>query len=247
MTDIAKWVAALACPTREQVIDAALALLPRGRAWQNHESRPDPGLEGGFAKRDFEPGDFGVETRPASVLYQFWSAVGEFMSIIARRWCALRLEFWCATHSETHDLWMAEYGLPDDCDPFPDLCAKVAAIGGARCEYYAEIAARAGWSIACIDKNKTCGDRAGSRRAKAGFAQPGAVRMQPYLTILVDLPASPAYVAGPRAKRVQAGAFKAGRRLICHVPEVINISALECLMARIVHAEVVIEYGVING
>jgi hypothetical protein len=30
---------------------------------------------------------------------------------------------------------MAEYGLPDGCDPFPDLCTKVAAIGGTRCEY----------------------------------------------------------------------------------------------------------------
>jgi hypothetical protein len=238
--------APLRCPTADEVLSSALALLPRGRAWQSNEGGPVAGLD-----RDFAPGEysdaFAIRYRRGSVLRRFWTAVAEVYAHLNRRLCDLRLEFWCATHSETHDLWMAEYGLPDDCDPFPDLCAKVAAIGGTRCEYYAEIAARAGWSIACIDKNKTCGVRAGSRRAKAGFAQPGAVRMQPYLTILVDLPASPAYVAGPRAKRVQAGAFKAGRRLICHVPAVINISALECLMARIVHAEVVIEYGVING
>lgn len=247
MANLTAWINALHCPTREQMIDIAVALLPRGRAWQNHETGPDAGAPGGFSKKAFQNDAFAVDYRPPSVLRQFWAAVGEFLTFTAQRFCALRLEFWCATHSETHDLWMKEYGLPDACDPFPDLCAKVAAIGGTRCEYYAMIAARAGWDIRCIDKENRCGSRAGHGLAKAGRAQPGAVRRQPYLSILVDLKNSPAYVAGPRARRAMAGRTKAGRRLICPVPSVINLNSLECLMARVVHAEIVIEYGAIEN
>lgn len=246
MANLSDWIDALRCPTRQQMTDIAMALLPRGRAWQTNEGGPDAGVAGGFSPHGFQPDAFAATARPASVLHQFWSAVAEVFLFVAQRFCALRLEFWCATHSETHDLWMEEYGLPDACDPFPDLCAKVAAIGGTRCEYYAAIAARAGWSIDCIDKENRCGTRIGGSRSKAGRARPGSARTQPYLVIVVDLKNSPAYVAGPRALRPQIGRIKVGRRLTCYVPEVINLTSLECLMARVVHAEIVIEYGVIN-
>ena len=116
-----------------------LALLPRGRAWSTHDGGPFPGDR----------------------LYQFWTAVAAVFEYANQRMCDLRREFFCATESETNDAWLADYGLPDDCDPYPDLCAKVAAIGGARCEDYAAIAARAGWDIECIVTTSSCGATAG--------------------------------------------------------------------------------------
>ncbi|MFZ5715748.1 MAG: hypothetical protein ACOY3N_23220 [Bradyrhizobium sp.] len=153
------------------------------------------------------------------------------------RLCDLREEFWCATHKETHDLWMAEYGLPDDCDPFPDLCIKVAAIGGTRCEYYAAIAARMGWSIECADETASCGTRAGAAKARAGKARAGSVQQVAALKVIVHLNESSAYHGG-RALASRAGRMRAGRRQACGP----DIGPLKCLMSRIVHAEIQINY-----
>lgn len=202
------------CPTKDDLAQVAVNLLPRGRAWQTHESGPQPG----------------------SILRAYWDSVAETFAFLTQRLCALRLEFWCATHSETHDLWMEEYGLPDLCDPFGDLCTKVAAIGGTRCEYYAAIAARAGWSITCLDDELTCGSMAG--QAKAGKARPGR-RRSSELVIVVDLAGSPSFSGAHRATP-KVGRFKAGRRLWCPP----DIGPLECLLARVVHAEIKITYEV---
>ncbi|AVT76646.1 hypothetical protein RPPS3_25830 [Rhodopseudomonas palustris] len=202
------------CPTKDDLFDRVA--LPRGRAWQTHEGGPSP----------------------ATPFGQFWLAAAEVFAFVAKRACDLRSEFWCATHSETHDQWMTEYGLPDACDPFPDLCTKVAAIGGTRCEYYAAIAARAGWSIRCIEEQR-CGARAGC--ARAGNAQAGR-RRGGVMKIVVDLGASFSYV-GPRSQPPRAGRFRAGWRLGCPP----DIGPLECLLARVVHAEILIVYEVTNG
>ena len=142
--------APLRCPTLAEVLASALKLLPKGRAWQTHEGGPAPPLDRGFNPGAFDNDAFSTRSKPGSTLFRFWKAVAACFTFVTQRLCDLRLEFWCATHKETHDLWMAEYGLPDLCDPFPDLCTNVAAIGGTRCEYYAAIAARSGWSISCV-------------------------------------------------------------------------------------------------
>ncbi|MCW5690284.1 MAG: hypothetical protein KIT76_17205 [Pseudolabrys sp.] len=170
----------------------------------------------------------------------YFAAVGAVRNFIETRLCALRREFWCSTHSETHDQWMIEYGLPDACDPFPDLCTKVAAIGGTRCEYYVAIAEGAGWSIDCSSRRDQCGVSAGA--GKAGRARPGVRVKDGILLITVFLDDSPAYAGGPRTMPL-AGKLKAGRPLSCGP----NIGPLVCLLERIVHAEIEILYQEVSN
>jgi uncharacterized protein YmfQ (DUF2313 family) len=228
------------CPTPTDILNATLALLPRGRAWQTEEGLPPDGAVPGFAPGAFSDA-FSTQTSRFSVLRQYWQAVSEVFSFMTQRVCALRLEFWCQTETETNDLWLKEYGLPNACDPFPDLCAKVAAIGGTRCEYYQFIAERAGWSLECVDGLNLCGVRAGSGLAKAGFAQPGRPKTAGYIYILVDFPNSPAVAATYRNRLPMAGRVQAGRRLTC-AADAQDFASLECLLARVVHAEIQIVY-----
>lgn len=230
--------APLRCPTAPEILASALKVLPKGRAWQSNEGGPREGADIAFQPSAFEGAAFTTKYRKPSWLLRFWKSVAEVYAFVNQRLCDLRLEFWCATHKETHDLWMAEYGLPDACDPFPDLCAKVSAVGGTRCEYYTAVAARAGWSISCIDHFARCGSQAG--RAKAGRAVPGG-QSAAKIEIVVDLGNSRAYVAG-RHRPPLAGRLKAGRPLGC-MPD---LSPLECIMARIVHAEIQVVYSTIN-
>ena len=222
------------CPTLEEIIAATLAILPGGRAWQTREGGPMPGAEIGFQPSGFENNAFSTHYRRPSILYRFWKSIAVLLFYVNTRLCELRLEFWCATHKETHDLWMAEYGLPDDCDPFPDLCTKVAAIGGTRCEYYAAVAARMGWSIECAETVVDCGSRMNSR---AGRAKAGSLLNTAMLKVIVHLGSSPAYVGG-RSLPSLAGRMRAGRRQSCGP----NITPLLCLMSRVVHAEIQIVY-----
>ena len=145
--------APLTCPTLQQSIDATAALLPRGRAWPANDRSMTArflawlgGLTGVPAATDWPAG---------FVQMGFVAAVGAVRNYLETQLCALRLEFWCATETLTNDLWMAEYGLPDDCDPYPNLCAKVAALGGRRCELYQELCAANGWIIEC-DAQPAC-------------------------------------------------------------------------------------------
>jgi hypothetical protein len=222
------------CPTPDEVLAAALALLPRGRAWQTHESGPRPGADIGFSPKAFDNTAFSTAYEAPSILRRYWAAVSDVFYFLNQRLCALRLEFWCASQSETRDQWMAEYGLPDACDPFPDLCAKVAAIGGTRCDYYAAIAARMGWSIECSESVVKCGSRMNSR---AGRARAGAIRNLAQLKVIVHLNSSPAFTGGRSLPSI-AGRMRAGRRQSCGP----NILPLMCLMSRIVHAEIQIVY-----
>ena len=205
------------CPTIDDITTQALALLPRGRAWRSHRQGPEPG----------------------SVLWQYWRSVSEVVAFLTARICALRLEFWCATQSETYEQWMVEYGLPDACDPFPDLCTKVAAIGGTRCEYYAFIAARAGWSISCETVVDGCGAMAG--QMVAGCAAPGGQIGGATVVITVFLNESPAYV-GAIETLPYAGNFSAGAALACDP----DINALKCVLDRVVHAHLAIQYQTIG-
>lgn len=230
------------CPTRDEIVNVLVALLPRGRAWQTHEGGPLPGIDVGFHPGGFNDDAFATDYRPPSILLMFWRSVADVSLFVHQRLCALRLEFWCKTASETRDQWLTEYGLPDLCDPFPDLCTKVAAIGGTRCEYYAYIAARAGWSLTCVEMINSCGARAGGRNALAGRMRSGRKRGA-LVKIVVDIGQSPAFTgirrARPMAGRMRSGA---GRRLSCGP----DLGPLECLLARVVHAEILISYEVTN-
>jgi len=231
------------CPSPADVLNATLALLPRGRAWQTNEGYPQPEAVPGFNPAAFNPDGFSTQTTKASVLRQYWTAVAAVFSFLTTRICQLRLELWCATQFETRDLWMKEYGLPDACDPFPELCAKVAAIGGTRCEYYQFIAERAGWRLECFDGLNICGARAGSGRARPGCMRPGRPQSAGFMRVVVDIGNSPAVSKTFINKTPRAGRLKPGRRLSCFASEA-DIAPLECLLARVVHAEVEIIYEV---
>jgi hypothetical protein len=201
------------CPNLDDVTAATLALLPRGRAWQTNEGTPS--VDG--------------------VLYQYWRSFAVVMQYLTQRLCDLRLEFWCQSVNETRDEWMVEYGLPDNCDPFPDLCTKVSAIGGTRCEYYAAVAARAGWTITCVTVNNDCGANIGC--AQMGCDTTGGLVGSAILAIVVDLHNSPAYQAA-LGNLPYLGNFEMGFSLGCDP----DINPLKCILDRVVHAHIVIQY-----
>lgn len=232
--------APLRCPTAPEILASALKLLPQGRAWQSHDGGPREGADIAFQPNAFAGDAFATTYRKPSILLRFWKSVAEVYAFVNQRLCDLRLEFWCATHSETHDLWMAEYGLPDACDPFPDLCAKVAALGGTRCEYYEAVAARAGWSVACVTSSTRCGIPAG--RAKAGCATAAGGTSSSRIQLVVNLAKSRAYTGGPRLP-AKAGRMMAGRAMTCGP----SIDPLDCIMSRVVHAEIEITYRIIES
>jgi hypothetical protein len=229
------------CPTEPEILRGIFALLPRGRAWQTHEGGPEQPIDRAFDPEVFQGDAFATRYKKGSILYRFWAAFAAVLAFVNERLCALRLEFWCATHSETHDLWMEEYGLPDACDPFPDLCIKVAAIGGTRCEYYAEIAARAGWSIACRDVSSRCGGAlTGRARVGGAGARTGGMHQLANLQIDVFLNESRAF-SGVRTRRALTGRLRCGQRLACEA----SIEPLKCVLERAVHAHIPIIYRTI--
>lgn len=227
--------AAFRCPTLEECREALLALLPRGRAWQSHDGGPLPRVAGTFDASAFDTVTaFEGRKRPGSIIWAFFAALAHQVHFACSRLCALREEFFCATARETHAEWMAEYGLPDACDPYPDLCAKVSALGGATCDYFAAVAARHGWSVECIDF--ACGAHAGG--LLAGEAQAGGKRAA-YLTLKIDTAASPAYAAGMQTPSL-AGRHLVGRPLACGP----DVSPIQCVMERIAPAHLVLQYEV---
>jgi hypothetical protein len=230
--------APFACPTFEDSLAATIAIAPRGLAW--------PVNDGGGTVARFLAWLDGLGGRipaaeewPAGYVQAGWfAALAWVRNYIEQRFCDLRLEFWCATESETRDLWLAEYGLPDPCDAFPDLCTKVAALPGARCADYVAVADRLGWEIDCIDVSQSCGavgDCAVADCAVAADAPPPC-----QIEILVDIAKSPAF-AGRYATMPYADAIQADLPLACFP----DIGPLQCVLERIVHAELQITYTVI--
>jgi uncharacterized protein YmfQ (DUF2313 family) len=208
------------CPTVEDTRAALLALLPRGRAWRNDDGSIEPG----------------------SVLYQFWTAAAYVINYANERLCALALEMLCATETETDDQWMIEYGLPDPCDPFPDLCEKVAAIGGQRCEYFNERIARLGWVAECFEKSISCGARAGCSRAGARRAMAGN-RNALALTVRVHTGDPPVVTpVSDHIRKPLAGKFRAGQHPSCDTVTHPSAAPIRCLMDRIVPAHVQIVF-----
>jgi hypothetical protein len=201
------------CLTTEQALGQLIKLLPRGRAWRTDEDTP--------------------------VRLGVLRAIASVYAYVEERMCDLRREFFCATEIETNDIWLEQYGLPSPCDPFPDLCAKVAAIGGTRCEYYVEIARLAGWSIQCLDSND-CGMEV--CEMLCFDSQVGAGGAVGTLFINVDIGASPAFGNGSVAY-AEVGCMLVGEQLGC-TPD---IGPLQCLLSRIVQAHLKINYIVVDS
>jgi len=204
------------CPTRDDTRNALLALLPRGRAWGTHDGGP----------------------RAGTVIYRFWDAVAAIFTYANDRLCALALEFFCATQSETNEQWLTEYALPDACDPFPDLCAKVAALGGSTCTYFRAAAQRAGWSINCTDEIDRCGAEFGCD--EFGCTEFAGIYPTVQLRIIVDLAESPAF-QGAWEGRPFFGSMQFGMTIACDP----DITPLKCLLERIVPAHVELVYELI--
>lgn len=225
------------CPTLQESINATLALLPRGRAWGREFALPEKFLDPAFQFNAFQNDAFEAVLRAGSTIYRFFAAFGAVRNYLETQLCALRLEFWCATQTETRDLWMKEYGLPDDCDPFPDLCTKVAALGGTRCEYFNSVVSRLGWTVDCVDATLACGSHMGC--AYAGQAKAGSARAN-ILQLIVHTADSPAFTGMIQTPPL-AGLLTAGNPLAC-APD---LSGLRCLMDRIAPAHVTISYTTI--
>ena len=232
------------CPTKLEYLQSTLALLPRGRAWQSHEEQTQISLErfsegvaecGEAECGEGQAGQSALETE-LSVMASYWCAYAGVLAQFSARVCDLLDEFFCQTASETRDVWGIDYGFPDPCDPWDDLCEKVAARGGATCEYLTWAAGRRGWTIDCSDCTRDgigmqagCG-RAGCQRVCAPLCVANTV------TISVRLADSPAYneLSFPaRAVRMMAGCTR-----LC-AP---NTDQVRCLIDRIKPAHVQANY-----
>lgn len=192
---------------------ALAALRPRGDAWRNG----------------------GADDLAGSVMGQFFDALGAPHAAMNARLCALIDEFFCSSAVETRDLWALEYGLPDGCDPFADICEKVNAVGDTTPDYVIAAALRRGWSIT-IDQVFTTRAEAGvAGVARAGVARCGA-RSGVTWFVTVDRSTSPAFVS-PRFRTLRAGRARAGQFIACDP----SLDPLTCLVRRIApaHADLI--------
>lgn len=227
--------APFACPSLEQSIQATASLFPRGRAW--------PVNDGGSLIARFLTWLAALNGAVPAIWPAGYvqagtvAAIGSLRNWVESRFCALRAEFWCATASETLDLWNAEYGLPDPCDPRADLCTRVAGSAGANCRDFVALAARAGWSIVCGDFRQGGGAQAGC--ALAGHALAGTGLQATVVNITVFVADSPAYTAILTSPPL-AGRMLAGLTLNC-LPD---ITPLRCLLTRIAHAHLTLNFVV---
>jgi uncharacterized protein YmfQ (DUF2313 family) len=198
------------CPDLEQTLASLEALKPRGRAWQNSP----------------------FVTTENTVQRQTFRALAEPFRAANARLCALVAEFFCKSAVETLEIWNADHGLPDPCDPFPDLCSKVNGVGDTTPAYAIAAALRLGWVIAIEEQFITAGRSSSCGNALAGASLCAAQQGVTWL-VTIDTEASPSFEAQTGSVPL-AGRFLAGRSLSC-LPD---ISALECILRRIMPAHV---------
>lgn len=198
------------CPDPDATATALHLGLPRGRAWR---TTPGDALDG-------------------SVIGRFWRAVAGPMSAASRRLCSLIDEFFCSTAVETLDAWALDYGLPDPCDPFLDVCSKVSAVGDTTMSYAIAVAASRGWSISIAEEQITA-----AQSGTFGFSQFGsgiyAAQQGVVWRVVVSLPLSLAFTGvANRASVFGNGLFGLG----FDCPP--DIEPLRCLLRRIRPAQV---------
>lgn len=206
------------CLSKAEWTEALAAIRPRGEAWRN--------------------GDF--DGLSGSVMGQFFAGTAARFAAADARLCDLTDEFFCSTAVETRDLWMLEYGLPDGCDPFADVCEKVNAVGDTTPEYVTAAALRRGWSIAIAESFIIASQDACYGPRCYGAAIYGA-RQGVLWAVTVNLAASPAYqaVAG---RPPLYGVHLYGDLLNC-LPD---IEPLRCLIRRIAPAHADLTFATIN-
>ena len=210
------------CPTKWQYFNILGDLLAHGRAWQS---------------RDWAYGASSIDELRTH-MQRYWAAFAEVLGDFSARACRLTNEFFCASASETLDLWRLDYGFPDPCDPYDTLCEKVRAKGGSTCDYFVEITERRGWKISCRDCQPHEGDNvAAAGLMVADISMPDCSCPPGTLYITVHLHESPAYVDAPASA---ADLAIADRAILCGP----NIDQVKCLIRRLkpVGVEVVYEY-----
>jgi hypothetical protein len=116
------------CPsTAAEALPMVLGLLPSGPAW-------DGARESG------------------TVMNQFWTAVAALFAWVYSTLCAYQKEFLCTTAVYSLDQWAAEYGLPDQCDPYAyNLCTKVNELFEPTGSSFVAVAKANGWVVSCND------------------------------------------------------------------------------------------------
>ncbi len=151
-------------PTRDDVTEQLLALLPRGRAWQNHASV--------------------AVLSQQSVLKRFWRAVALPWTALETAICDAWDNMSCATAISDRDLWLEEYGLPDECDPFGDnLCGKAGSTGGTSTAYYAERIAALGYNVSLRWLKGFDPQFPGVTATLHAVIHPGTISSQPGMTV----------------------------------------------------------------
>lgn len=206
------------CHSDREVAAWISALRPRGDAWRHggHD-----GLDG-------------------SVMGRVFAALGAVFGPLERRFCALLDEFFCSSAVETRDLWAIDYGVPDGCDPFADICEKVNAVGDSVPAYAEAAALRRGWSVRIeqefITAVEDCSMGCGLMGTTIMGAEQGVL-----WRVFVDLAASPAYIT-PAATGPIMGLMLMGDGLDCDT----DIEGLRCLLRRIAPSHADLAVATIN-
>ena len=180
------------CPSENDLIPQYLMLWPRGRAW----------------------GENGAARLPGGIIYGFTRYMAILMAALHAAICALTPEFWCFSAKTTYESWLEEYGLPDDCDPFPDPCSKILANGGPTPANLVALAALTGVAI-----------EVSSSAASLTITVHG---LEP-----ATAPADN-YAHGARL----SGHYQAGQKIVCDT----GVGPFLCLMQRVIHAHVEVSY-----
>lgn len=216
------------CPTKWQLFEQVCALLRPGRATQTNIDTVEIAAGEAFAWPPDNPWGAAL-----TVLQQYWASFAEVLEHLHQRACALIPEFFCSTVNETRAEWHTEYAYPDPCEAYDTLCDKVNAIGGARCDYFVALAARRGWSVACLD----CAGLVENSSADCSGADCAHITCSDdcdatTMIISINTAASPAYVA----PSLSAGADCAAADCtdLCGV----DIESLKCLIERVKPAHV---------
>lgn len=206
------------CHTDEQLAQSLAAHRPRGDAWRN----------GGFDALD------------GSVMGDVFAALGAAFGPTDRRVCDLVDEFFCSSATETRDIWAREYGVPDGCDPFADICEKVNAVGDTTPAYAEAAAMLRGWSISIAEEFITRVEDCCMGMGLMGTMLMGAEQGVAW-RITVDRGHSPAYQA-PASTGPIMGLMLMGDVLDC-LPDV---EGLRCLIRRIAPAHIDLVFEAIN-
>lgn len=203
------------CHSDAELARVLAALRPRGDAWRH----------GGF------------DALEGSVMGGFFAGLGAAFGPTDRRVCDMVDEFFCSSAVETLDLWALEYGVPDGCDPFADICEKVNAVGDTIPAYAEAAALRRGWTITISEEFITRVEDCCMGMGLMGTMVMGAEQGVTW-RIVIDRAASPAWQA-PASTGPIMGLMLLGDALDCDPDN----EALRCLIRRIApaHADLVFE------